>query len=299
MIFIFMNNFIKVNDPLLSYCQNPLIYDYIYIDNQLYINKNKEKLYIFNGIDKSKLEISQNEIKNNSIIYFEMGDGRTNLQQLINFLSKKSTYKHILLADGGDGTVYPFDLPENILHVFCPSFKFDHLKYSPFPRGILRDSFLAYKNLNIANIEKTDTLYCNFNTGHPEKNYDFSYWKEKSWAKTEYGITMENYYLNLFKHKFNICPFGVGSGLCAGGFADTYRISESIICKTIPIVRRSKLNENLKYKIGFPLLIVDSWDEITQERLETEYDDLVKNLNIDVVTESYWINKLRGFLNEV
>lgn len=289
-------NINKITNALLSYEQNPKIYDYIYLDNELYINNSKEKIYIFDGIDKAKLIKNTDKIKDNSIIYFSMGDGYHEYKKVLEFILKNSNKRHVLLADGGDGHIYPIDLPDNILHVYCPNFRFYHPKYSPFPRGILNAVYSKYLELDISKIKKEKLLYCNFSPGNynQERMYDFLYWQNQNWVKQENNIQQSDYFLNLYKHKFNICTIGSGSGLCHGYPADTYRMYETIMCGCIPIARRHFLTEFLKYNLQLPIFLVNKWEEVTMETLEKEYEILSNNFNTSAITEDYWIYRLRS-----
>lgn len=288
-------NITKINNALMSYYQNPKIYDYIFLEDEFYINTSNEYLYMFHGWDKTKLT-KTSSIKDNSIIYFNMGDGIRDYTKLLDFISKSSNKKYVLLADGGDGHLQPLDLPNNILHVYCPNFRFYHPRYSPFPRGVQKHCYAEYLKLNVENIKKNKNLYCNFNPGsyNIERMYDFSYWQNQNWVKTENNISQSDYFLNLYEHKFNICTIGSGSLLCHGYPADTYRMYETILCGGIPIARRHFLTEFLKYNLQLPILLVNSWEEVTIEKLEKEYEFLSKNFNTSAITEDYWIYRLRS-----
>jgi hypothetical protein len=91
----------KDTDFILAYEQNPLIYDYIYKNGIFYKNDTNKRQYHFPEIDLSsnKLDIVNEEINNNSIIYFCMNE----FENLLNILNNHSNKKYVLLADGGDG----------------------------------------------------------------------------------------------------------------------------------------------------------------------------------------------------
>ena len=66
-------------------------------------------------------------------------------------------------------------------------------------------------------------------------------------------------------YKFILSPPGVGE--------DTHRTWEALYVGCIPIVRSSNLNELYK---DLPVLIVDDWNIITKDFLESEYKNIQK-----------------------
>ena len=65
----------------------------------------------------------------------------------------------------------------------------------------------------------------------------------------------KKYIENLSVYKFNLCPSGAG--------LDTHRFWESLMVKTIPIVKSNYLIENfVSHK--FPMLVVEDWSELNQ-----------------------------------
>lgn len=288
----------KIKDAILAYEQNHKIYDYIYLNDELYINNSEERIYMFNGIDTNKLIKHSGPIKPNSVIYFEMNNGQEDYKRVIDFIRNFSNERHVLIADGGDGTVYPYEIPENILQVYCPNFRFNHPKYKIFPRGILKVTYKIYMDINIDKIYKTEKVYCNFNPGvSQERINDFKYWQTQTWVKKEHGISQDEYFINLFRHKFNICTVGIGAGVCHGYPADTYRIYESLLCGTFPIVRKHPLNIALHKDLNLPLLLVDDWEEVVERNLDLEFNRLSSICSLEAITESYWINRIRSHFN--
>jgi hypothetical protein len=89
----------------------------------------------------------------------------------------------------------------------------------------------------------------------------------------------------LLKSKYSLCPTGTG--------LDTHRFYESIYFKTIPIIKRNQLSDLHEQ---FPCVIVDNWNEINYEFLNSNYDTLFNKLNSWVSNNNwssvdYWINK--------
>ena len=87
----------------------------------------------------------------------------------------------------------------------------------------------------------------------------------------------------ILEHKFVLAPFGHG--------LDTHRFSEILLLGGIPVMRRSSISscyDDSDNDMGppggtkgprgsLPVVILDSWDELTQERLEKEWEENFKN----------------------
>ena len=84
-------------------------------------------------------------------------------------------------------------------------------------------------------------------------------------------------------HSFVLCPRGNG--------VDTHRLWETLYMGSIPIVERSIVHSGWQ---DLPILFVDSWDEITEERLLQEKIRIESSTwNMDKLRISYWINQIK------
>lgn len=88
------------------------------------------------------------------------------------------------------------------------------------------------------------------------------------------------------KYKFVLSPPGAG--------IDCHRTWEAVHAGCIPIVLSSNLNELYS---DLPILVVKSWNEITQDFLEKKYEEYQRNkenniYNYDKLTLEYWTNKI-------
>jgi hypothetical protein len=130
--------------------------------------------------------------------------------------------------------------------------------------------------LNEPPVERTIKCLINFliSTNVAVRQPVFDFFKDKSFCTTQDYTTYNyskslnhsdsetmhrrtDYYRTLKKSKFAICPRGQG--------LDTHRVYECIIFGVIPIVLTSPL-DSLYSK--FPIWIVKSWEEVTEEALE-------------------------------
>ena len=283
-------------DFVLAYEQNQMIYDYIYKNGIFYKNNTNKRQYHFPEIDllNNKLDIASEEINNNSIIYFCMNE----FEDLLNILNNNSNKKHVLLADGGDGNIENLKLSDNILHVYCPNLPFYNNKYSPFPRGILKNNYLKAVQ-NIKNFDRSKNIYCNFSV-YSYSNHrinDFKYWWNLSQSNNYITIRKPNhsddgsYWKDLYEHKFNICS-SPASDTDKNQNRDTYRLWETLVAGCIPIIKRSKMVEFF-YSLNLPILIVNNWEEVSLDYLNKTLETFSKK-TLEATKEQYWINKLRG-----
>lgn len=99
------------------------------------------------------------------------------------------------------------------------------------------------------------------------------------------------------EHKFVLAPFGHG--------LDTHRISEILLMGGIPVMRKSGIsscyddsdNEYRGLKRGsLPVVMLNSWAELTKERLDSEWDRLSKipqdNWDYKRLFLSHWLERI-------
>lgn len=83
------------------------------------------------------------------------------------------------------------------------------------------------------------------------------------------SVKSGNWWRTLSKYRFQICPTGAG--------VQAPKLQESWMSNTIPIVNREPAFVELK-RWGYPVAIVDSWDEITAENMSRWWDELSPKL---------------------
>lgn len=101
-------------------------------------------------------------------------------------------------------------------------------------------------------------------------------------------VTNPECYNQWKNYKFVLSPPGAG--------IDCHRTWEAISVGCIPIVISSNLNELYE---DLPILIVKSWDEITEEYLEESYNIISTNImenkyNYDKLTLEFWVDKINN-----
>ena len=101
------------------------------------------------------------------------------------------------------------------------------------------------------------------------------------------SVTNPECYSQWSKYKFVISPRGEGE--------DCHRTWEALYIGCIPIVLSSNLNELYH---DLPILIVDSWDEITLSLLQSSYRNIQKRkrdrvFHMEKTTLQYWIERFK------
>ena len=150
----------------------------------------------------------------------------------------------------------------------------------------------AYKNL----------LYMNFGiwTNPPHRKPIYHFLKDKPWVTTsvcdiapsaysssEGFVTVEEYYNNLYNHKFTISP--LGNGLDCG------RVWQAIYVGCIPVV---PFHLNIESYRDLPILIYNDLNELTEEYLEEQYVGLKNSKCLEKATLSYWVEVINQIASE-
>jgi hypothetical protein len=107
----------------------------------------------------------------------------------------------------------------------------------------------AFKN---PNVERDIEMYGNFTLGtNTQKRQEcIDTFKETPAVVFKSNLSVEEYYSDLCRSKFVLCPEGTG--------LDTHRVYEALFCGAIPVVLRNSLSE-LYSKL--PICILDSWTD--------------------------------------
>ena len=114
-----------------------------------------------------------------------------------------------------------------------------------------------------------------------------TYWKE-SMIEKKIKIPVSNIkcYDVMKNYKFILSPPGAGE--------DTHRTWEALYIGTIPIVKKSNLNELYE---DLPVLVIDDWNIITKELLENEFEKIQEKkrnneYNMEKLYMNYWLRKV-------
>lgn len=180
---------------------------------------------------------------------------------------------------------------KNIIAMFSQNVeKFQHEKLFSIPIGIANQEW-PHGNISIFTRtmkhipqERPYLLYMNFSpsTYPQERPYIFHLFKDKTFCTVASPKNLEVYLTEMALHKFTISPRGNG--------IDCHRTWEALLTGSIPIVRKSDLD--VLYK-DLPVLIIDDWEEITEEFLTLKYSEInQKQYKFHKKFAGYWLKKI-------
>ena len=140
------------------------------------------------------------------------------------------------------------------------------------PIGFVDDKYKPHTIIKKAKCLPTikDTLcYLNFTIGTNilERQKCYNTLKDKEWIKCEFKISLKTFYEKVKQTKYVISPDGAGY--------DCYRVYESIFLDSIPIIKRNPLSD---FYDKLPVFQINSWEELTEEYLESNWCLLYKKL---------------------
>tara|TARA_R110002051_G_scaffold306818_1_gene377567 strand:+ start:371 stop:1057 length:687 start_codon:yes stop_codon:yes gene_type:complete len=90
------------------------------------------------------------------------------------------------------------------------------------------------------------------------------------------------YFNNLSKYKFFASPLGNG--------IQTPKICESIMCETVPVVTSHVAHRELRDIHGLPLLIIDKWEDLTEDFLYNEWNTKYKSIDWSVEKSKFLVD---------
>jgi len=222
-----------------------------------------------------------------------------------NYLYSGNAVNDIIVAHNSDGAILdtpgrdcdfyfqPDRIPENVKVIYCQNCDVQSDILEPLPIFLEREFWHPGKMETLKNtVEKkiqkhpVSVYMCHSiftNLGERQEPYDL--FDKFNWVTCDHGKNGQNfkrYIENIARHQFMICPEGHG--------LDTHRALESLYCGTIPIVKRRVFTE--RFAKLFPMLIVDSWSEVTYQRLEramVEFRGIKYDQYLDF---SWWKDKI-------
>ena len=167
-----------------------------------------------------------------------------------------------------------------------------HERVIPIPLGIIqqKEMYDTKKKqfetfMKLRNREKKKLVYCNFTCWrNPERQKLLDFFKEQPFCTYSGPCEFKDYISELSHHKFVLSPPGLGP--------DCYRVWESLLVGTIPIIEHSHMD--MMYA-GLPVLLIDDWKCITPEFLEDKYEEITsKSYSQEKLTMEYWIARIDG-----
>lgn len=278
--------------------------------------------------DETKLNLDLSKIKTGDTIFVKT----CFLEYFFTLYAPKIKTKYILVTHNSDATsltrynIMDLNNPRLIAWFGVNPGKLKHPKFFPIPIGLANRSWehgnidnlnqvrqiLGFDNTNnnnsdinsnsstnsVAknlNLELKKYLAClNFSltTGGPRAEA-YQAFANQNWCKVFLNnnhqgfVDHKTYLTNMSESKFVICPFGHG--------LDTHRTWEALLVGCYPVVLSSALDQ---LYTDLPVVIVNSWSEVTQEFLEAQYNLLqaksaANKFKWEKLYFAYWANLIR------
>jgi hypothetical protein len=229
-----------------------------------------------------------NQLKDRDIIYTHSFYAEQLFEELI------KTDKNVILITHNCDLNIEFSPPDNVLKWYSQNINILHPRIESIPIGLENDYWLPgikKKEKMIlkgsGNCSYRNLVYMNHNikTNPTKRLKPYQLFRNKSWVTVENrenGQGFDQYIDNVFNHRFMICPEGNGM--------DTHRTWECLYLGTIPIEKRNINNTN--FEKLFPILLVDDWDEVTEDLLTTKWRELAVMDYAERLDFNYWKNKI-------
>lgn len=193
----------------------------------------------------------------------------------------------------------PYQLFDNIIKMYVQNVNVVHPKISTLPLGLenwmwgtqKKEIMLGLmRRIKKGLIERKKLVYMNhsLNTRREERTMLYNVFGHLSWVTSvEAGKgqnALEDYFNNIATHKFIMNPWG--------NCFDNHRMWEALYLGCIPITIRCIFTS---FYEDFPICLIDSWDEVTEEFLNKEYERIIQvPFNKDKLEFFYWRNKVRA-----
>ncbi len=247
--------------------------------------------YIF---DETNQVLDAKKIERGSIIFVKTDM----LSEFFKKYHKKIENPYILITHNSDdevpGIFENYLNDHKIIVWFSQNVVKQHKKLIPIPIGI-DNLYWGKKKLKaithtikkISRNNKKYLLYQNFKDGTSlyERTYVRNLFSKKKFCKTSKDLPYKKYFSEIADSYFVLSPRGNG--------IDCLRTWESLYLGSIPIVKSSAMDSMFK---DLPVLIVNDWNEITEDFLKDKYSELSKKkFNIEKIYIQYWLNLIDSY----
>lgn len=137
-------------------------------------------------------------------------------------------------------------------HIYAINTNVQHPLLTTIPLGFVDHQLEFLEGFKCEPTERSYEIYMNFTsaTNAPKRNECVDAFVDDPRVVRTKNLTLEEYYADLCRSKFVLCPEGTGM--------DTHRVYESLFCGATPVVLRNSLS-HLYEKL--PVCIVDKWTD--------------------------------------
>lgn len=206
----------------------------------------------------------------------------------------------VLVTHNSDRNVYDEiipSIPDNVVW-FSQNVCTKIPKVSPIPIGLENNRWFPEVNKkgkllerNHSNDLPSKLLYVNHAiwTNPGERQIVYDRLRNKDWVtcveNSKNGTNFDSYLNDIADHFYVASPNGNGS--------DCHRTWEVLYSNRVPVVTR----KNNSMFDGLPVLMIDSWDEVTEDYLRSKMQYFTSTVfnGFDKLTFSYWELKIKGY----
>ncbi len=236
-------------------------------------------------------ELGQNVPEKQELIMYAPSDKY--LEALV-FIEKNKSKKFKLVTHNGDMEIVLDKrlLPSNLVCWYAQNLSSASSRTSPIPIGLENSHWHPTKRDAIINCqaqnERIIKPFSQFNPSTHESRSDLvelikSKVIDVDFSYSVNGAYFDEYVFNLSRYTFCLCPRGNG--------VDTHRIWEALYMGCIPIVQNHLTHKCLS---GLPILFVDDWQEVTQQKLVQFLDEATNIMyNLEKLSFEYWENLIK------
>jgi len=308
---------IQINsEPYITAYNFMLLADHIWIGDDTYNCKSEDIRWLKekNGIDPEKIE-------KGDVVYVI-----TDLvERFFNEIHPKITERYILITGRTDKPLENVNrfIDNKIITWYSSNLNDDNPKLVGIPLGMQNPHWRRVNNpegnirliqeINDETIEKESGVLMAFqpHTNPSVRQPIFNQLKEKDFVtvknydNSKRGIDdfQKEYYREIRKHKFVVCPWGAGF--------DCHRNWETWSLGTYPIIKKHLSMENF---YDMPAWFIDDWSEVTKNNMDEKYRDIEFKMeyqlnnnynelvNLRKINSDFWvdmINKDRTFIKYI
>lgn len=224
------------------------------------------------------------------------------LQKFFAFYHPKIKHPYILLTHNGDeaipGKFLCYLQDPKVIAWFGQNVATHHPKLHPIPIGIFNHLWEPKCASTITEVQKkivplaqrdpkTHLLYMNISvsTNHAVRKAVYDCFAQKPFCYNAQRRLFANYLQEMAHYCFVISPEGNG--------LDCHRTWEALHMGCIPIVKSNSLDSMYD---GLPVLIVQDWNQVTEEFLQEQLEIMLKKeYSLEKLSIYYWFGKINEY----
>jgi hypothetical protein len=176
-------------------------------------------------------------------------------QEFVRRLPYVTLKKFVLVVHNSD---LPFGLANlqavqhAVIHVYAINTTIRHPLLTTIPIGFADRQLPFLASWQRPDVPREIEIYMNFTiaTNARKRKACAEAFKDDPRVVVRERLSVEDYYADLSRSKFVLCPEGTG--------IDTHRVYESILCGATPVVLRNSLSHMY---VSMPVCIIDKWTD--------------------------------------